>query len=182
MACNLWEEMGLLYSSGELNEQEGETFAAHIRQCSECTYEWETYQHEREHLFSIDILGDTPSATCDAEILRVCSEGRQRVTHLSIISLFLKKSAISLALFLIGFTVVGYLVFRADLSEEPKTAAGTGKETETPAQPATPVTEAAMNKQHDILADSIQHDSVNFANRRGNIDLKGVYPVDLQNK
>jgi len=180
MACNLWEEMGLLYSSDELNEQERETFTAHIRQCTECAHEWETYQHEKKKFFSIDVLGEAPSAACDAEILRVCSDGRRQPTNLSIISLFIRKSVIGLALFLIGFTAVGYLVFRADVSDEQKTAIGSEKEVETTAPPATPVMEAAVNKQQDTLVDSAQHDSVNFANRRGNLDLKGVYPVDQQ--
>ncbi|MBN1306620.1 MAG: hypothetical protein JXA18_01790 [Chitinispirillaceae bacterium] len=182
MTCNLWEEKGLLYSSGELNRQEEETFAAHIRQCSECAREWERYRHEREHLFSIEILGENPSAACDAEILRVCSKGTRRSTTISTFSLFLKKSAISLTLFVIGFTVVGYLVFRADLLEERKTDVGMEKEAEDPTRSTTAVTEAAMDKQHDTLADSVHHDSINFANRRGNLELKGVYPVDLQNK
>jgi len=180
MACNLWEEMGLLYSSDELNEQEGETFTAHIRHCSECAHELETYQHERQKLFSIDVLGEAPSAACDAEILRVCSNGRRQPTNLSIISLFIKKSAIGLALFLMGFTIVGYLVFRADVSDRQKTVIGNQKEVETTAPPATPVTEAALSKQQDTLADSAQHDSVNFANRRGNLDINGAHPVDQQ--
>ena len=182
MECNFWEEMGLLYSSGELNEQEEETFTAHLAQCSECTRAWETYQNERKSFFSTDILGEAPSAACDAEILRVCSTGRRPSAHLNIIPFFIKKSAIGVLLFLMGFTIAGYLVFRADVFDRQETAIGSVNGVQNSTLPAIPVTEAALNKQNDTLADSVQHDSVNFANRRGNLDLKGVYPVDLKNK
>jgi len=178
----MWEEMGLLYSSDELNEKERQTFSAHIGECSECAHEWENYQYEQEHFFSINILGDTPSAACDTEILRVCADGRKRVTNLHAIPLFFKKSAISLALFLVGFTVVGYIVFRADVSDLPKTTAGIVNDNKTQPTSATPVSETAINGRNDSLADSAQKNPLNYANQRGNLDLKGVYPVNSENK
>ena len=105
MACNMWEEMGLLFSSGELNEQEQQVFTEHMQQCPECAGEWETYQKEKKRFFTIEVLGEAPSSACDAEILRVCSSSRRRAESLRLFPLFLKKSAISLALFFIGFTI-----------------------------------------------------------------------------
>ncbi len=182
MACSIWEEMGLLYSSGELNVQERQTFLEHVRGCTECTQELDMYQREREHLFSIDVLGEMPSAACDAEILRVCSDGRKRITSLNTLPLFFKKAAISLTLLLIGFIGISYITIRMDSSDQQKTAAGIVKEVQKNSLPPTETTEAAVTNRSDSITDSAKQKSVNFANTRGNLDLNGVYPVDLQNK
>ena len=182
MACNMWEEMGLLFSSGELNEQEQQVFTEHMQQCPECAGEWETYQKEKKQFFTIEVLGEAPSSACDAEILRVCSSSRRRAESLRLFPLFLKKSAISLALFFIGFTIVGYLVLKMDSSNPQKTATVTVKESENSTQTTAPATETALDEQFDSVTDSSHEKSVNFAKQRGNLDFKGVYPVDLQNK
>ena len=181
MACNKWEEMGLLFSSGELSEEERRDFETHMLECSECTAERETYNRERKQFFSIDILGEDPSASCGAEILRVCSQGRKRLTAIQLFPLLLRKSAVSLALFLVGFTVVGYLTVRMDFSNESKSASNTIVNGEKGALHSVLAADEAANKPLDSAVDSSRRNSINFANQRGNLNLKGVYPVDLQN-
>jgi anti-sigma factor RsiW len=176
MACNMWEEMGLLYGSGELNDQERTTFNEHVAQCGECRQELEAYQSMRQRFFSEEILGDAPSAACDAEIIRVCSDGRKKVASLHIFPGFIRKSIVSVALFILGFTVVSIISFKAGNGSIQKSAGITQKAT----QPS--AVAAAADKQKDSTADSSRNNPTNYANTRGTLDVNGVYPVDLQNK
>jgi len=172
----MWEEMGLLYGSGELSDQELKTFNEHLAQCGECRLELETYQSMHQRFFSGEILGDAPSAACDAEILRVCSDGRKKVAGFQLFPGFVRKSIVSVALFLLGFTIVGYISFRAGSGSIQKSAGITQQATKPGA------VAAAANKQNDSTADSSRNNPTNFANTRGTLDMNGVYPVDLQNK
>jgi hypothetical protein len=182
MACSKWEETGLLYTSDELTTQEKESFTLHLVECGECRNEYETYRCEQATLFSNDVLGATPSAACDAEILRVCSDGRKRITSVGGVSVFLKRSVISLALFVASFTVVGYLAFNAHESGLHGAGDGIVKSNTDQTIKHNEVGIAPQVRQNDSLADSTGKNSVNFANQRGNLDLNGVFPVDLQNK
>ena len=113
----------------------------------------------------------------------ICSQGNKRVAMVPFLSLLVKKSAVSLTLFLIGFTVVGYLAFRRDISSQQQGTASISDEKKTPDQPSAAAVEAALEERDDSATiDSSRRNSTNFANQRGNLDLKGVYPVDLQNK
>lgn len=178
MACNKWEEMGLLFDSGELNEREKRTFDDHLAQCSECQQELKAYRYEREHFYSAAVLEESPSAACDAEIIRVCSDGRKKVAAFQLFPAFLRKSVVAVALFLVGFSVVGYI------QVQQKASSGVAlKQTTISAPASTMIAETAPGKKADSTTDSSeQQNPTNYANTRGNLDLNGVYPVDLQNK
>jgi hypothetical protein len=179
----MWDDMGLLYNSGELSEKERQSFSEHLKQCSECSHEVEQYQREKEQFFTIDILGDLPSAACDAEILRVCSDGRKKTTGFNIVSLFIKKSVISMTLLIFGFIAVSSLVVLME-SRNNGTTTAISSEATSEQKVASNDSEAVQNEVKDdsVSADSSQKSKVNFANTRGNLDAHGVYPVDLQNK
>jgi len=178
----MWEELGLLYSSEELSEDEKKAFSEHLTQCSKCTEEMKAYQHDKERYFSKEFLEAAPSAKCDAEILRVCSDGRKKMSSFNIFPIFFKKSVISLALFLIGFTVVGYIAFQVDSSKQGTNVSDNGVTSESNATHLADNADAQNTSQSDSAADSSSDSKVNFAKTRGNLNHKGVYPVDLQNK
>lgn len=182
MACNMWEAMGLLFDSGELNDQERRTFSDHLTQCPECRQELEAYRYERVNFYTPAVLEEAPSAACDAEILRVCSDGRKKVASFQLFPAFLRKSFVAVGLFLVGFSVVGYMSYRTDLQSKQQTP-GIVRQATISAPASAIMAQTAPAQQKDSAMDSTsQENPVNFANTRGNLGLKGVYPVDLQNK
>ncbi len=183
MACNLWEELGLLYTSGELNEDDRKRYLEHVNKCSDCAGEWENYRSEKKRFFTIDILGETPSAACDAEIIRVCSSGHRKAALLHLFPLFIKKSAVFLTLFLVGFMIVaGYLTLKMNFSAQQNTTVSNAQGSLNSKQQSLTSAEDSIKEPDDSSADSSYEKVVNFADKRGNLNLKGVYPVDLQNK
>jgi hypothetical protein len=181
MECSKWEEMGLLYSSGELTRQERDEFVGHCESCTFCSEEHERYLREKKQLFTGSIFEETPSPECDAEILRVCSDARVRVSSLSAFQIFVKKATLSVALFVLGFAVVGYITLRIDRSSPQNTAAAHEQMEELIAShPQIETAETLL--PGDSVTDTTPKSTVNFARTRGNLDLKGVVPVDLQNK
>lgn len=181
MACSMWEEVGLLYSSDELSEPEKKTFIEHMQKCSECSSEYEWYLRGKKEFFNDDILCETPSASCDAEILRVCSDGRKKYTGISSLPAFFRKSVVSVTLFLVTFTIAGYLAFQMDSSRELDVAS----------EETTPAVDSMKNNilaeknpaaTDDSLSDSIDGNNVNYSKNRGNLNVNGVVPVELQNK
>jgi len=106
MECNKWEESGLLYSSKELGELERTGYEEHLKECSECREEFQSYRAEHERFFTPAVLDEIPSADIDAEILRVCSDPRPKIRILAPV---LKKALVPVMLFIIGFVSVGYI-------------------------------------------------------------------------
>lgn len=178
MACNTWEERWLLYGSGELSEQEQADFTAHISNCDACRCELDTYNLEKKSLFAFDVLGENTSEAVDREILRVCSSRRRQVATFTMFPLFFKKTAISVALFLIGFSAVGYVAYKFESNNIMSASVASQQELQ---QSSPKVAEATTAK--DSAEEAAESDSaVNFAKTRGNLDVRGVYPVDLQNR
>jgi anti-sigma factor RsiW len=179
----MWEELGLLFDSGELNDQERRTFGDHLAQCSECRQELDTYNREKATYFNLSVLGESPSAACDAEILRVCSDGRKKVTSFQLLPSWVRTSVVSLGLFLIGFSVVGYLSFKSDLQSRHQAGPGIAQTTiKAPASSVVAESGDIRQKDSSLVDSAEQQNPVNYANTRGNLDGGGVYPVDLQNK
>lgn len=182
MECNKWEEYGLLFTSGELDAGERQSFEQHLGECSICAREHEAYRAEKKRFFTPEILEDTPSPACDAEIIRVCSDGRRKVSGLHPMPLFIRKSVISVALFVIGFVGVGYITLKTgnhDGNAVTPVASDSSITTESVVA-GTGVSDGVI--PDDSIADSSSEKGVNYSKTRGNIGLNGVYPVDLQNK
>jgi len=173
MDCNKWEETGLLFSSGELSSSEAEQYSEHLKECQVCSGEYSTYTAMKGRLFTADILQAQPSAACDAEILRVCSVVRKPLTSLSPLSLIFKRTLVSVSLFVFGFIGVTYVAMQMN---------NRGVSSVQVAETVNSATDSMSAAAADSLSDSAYTNSVNYAKTRGNLGLKGVVPVDLQNK
>jgi hypothetical protein len=187
MACNDWEESALLYSSGELDEGTKVQFESHIAQCESCKEFLKQYQKDQESLFSIQMLGETPSERIDREITRVCENGKKQYTNVGFFSVFAKKTVISASFFLIGFFVVGYLMLNLQQS---KVAKNNTLQNETQLSPSPvskiDVAEISKNTPDSTMKDSAISDPADsnrfFSKNRGNLEATGVVPVDLTTK
>ena len=177
MACSKWEETGLLYSSNELDDVDARQFQDHLCSCSECKAEYELYKKECSLFYNIQILSETPSEKVDKEILRVCSNPRKQVTSFGILSVFLKKTAVSVTFFVVGFLVIGYFAMNIQNVQKAKQNIVADKindsTAQVPLQYAQNVVDSASTPQ-----DSNQY----FSKTRGNLNLNGVYPIDLKSK
>ncbi len=171
MACSKWEEIGLLYCSRELEEQEAAQFKFHLENCSECKSEFDQYQKEKESFFTSDILGEITSKEIDKEILRVCNAKKQ-YTSIGIFPSLIKKSLFSVSFFLLGFVVVGYFVFNIDNANNQKNNFALE-----PSNTSSPVLAQETTK---VQKDSIKDSAIYYSKTRGNLGTKGVYPVDLK--
>jgi hypothetical protein len=179
MECRKWEELGLLYSAEELGVQESRDYEEHCTTCDTCRTELSCYRAERARFFSPQILGAAPSAEVDAEILRVCSDPRPkvRIAAPSLFPAFLRRAFVPAALFIIGFISVGYIMMNMENARQMKTAA-------VQVQKATVVVEqqvaAVPANAADSVKDSLHNPNLNYARTRGNLNDKGVMPVDLK--
>jgi hypothetical protein len=175
MECRKWEELGLLYSAQELGVRESRDYEEHCTTCDTCRTELSCYRAEHARFFSPQILGAAPSEKVDAEILRVCSDPRPnvRIAAPSLFPAFLRRAFVPVALFVIGFISVGYIMMNMDNARQMKTAAVQAQKVE-PQVAAAPATAA------DSAKDSLHNPNLNYARTRGNLNDKGVMPVDLK--
>jgi anti-sigma factor RsiW len=174
MECRKWEETGLLYSAGELGGQEALDYEAHLRDCEECRKELSCYRSEQERFFTAEVLGETPSAKVDAEILRVCSDPRPkiRISAPALFAAFFRRQVLVPAmLFIVGFISVGYIMMNM---ENARQMGGNTTAAVQPQKAAAPVQTAQAD------ADSLKDSLKGFASTRGNLNDKGVVTVDLK--
>ena len=181
MECSKWEEYGLLFVSEELDSSERQSFEKHLAECSVCAGEEKTYRLEKERFFTREILCDSPSAACDAEILRVCSDGRRKVTGFASMPLFVRRGVLSFMLFAIGFIGVGYITLKTGVGKR-DAAVPVASEVSPSSEQIAGTSLTPGNNVSDSSSDSSSENGVNFSKTRGNLDLNGVYPVDLQSK
>ena len=178
MACNKFEESGLLYVSGELDEHEIRQFEAHLKVCSECSYETEEYKKERASFYSPANFEEVPSESVDKEIIRVCSVTKKRYTS-AFIPLFLKKRAAApLYIIMIMAAIGGYVQYHSMNAQ--KMSAQLLNETAAPVVSASAVTEqdispaiALSETDSAALFDS----AAAFSKTRGNLNMEGVVTV-----
>jgi anti-sigma factor RsiW len=184
MECCKWEELGLLYTSDELDRKDAVDFEEHLKECEECRKELYYYRSEKKQFFAIHILGDAPSPEVDAKILHLCSNVRKKGMFFSFMPAFLRKAAIPVALFALAFISAGYVMLNMDFANQFKSAAIKGPvPSAVGAQPAQPVVQsAAVQPSSDSTADSLKSLKENYAKSRGNLQGQGVVPVDLINK
>ena len=183
MECRRWEETGLLYSVQELNSNDCSDYEEHLKECGDCRSELYRYRQEHGRFFTLDNLGAAPSQKVDAEILRVCSDCRRNVVVKApaLFQGFFRKAFVPVALFVVGFISVGYIMVNVQDAGQAKSAFVKNSGTSTTvAQAALP---AASNPvANDSLNDSLKGDKVNYAKTRGNLSGQGAIPVDLKGK
>jgi hypothetical protein len=178
MECRKWEDVGLLYSAQELGPSEVKEYESHLAVCSECRSELSLYRQEQKRFFTEEILGEAPPAKVSAEILRVCADQRSAkvaVAKMSIFPAFFRKALMPVALFVIGFISVGYIMMNLQNAQSMKTAS-----LKAAAPGADVATQVAVQNAADTSKDSLHNPKVNFAQTRGNLNDKGVFPVDLK--
>ena len=182
MACSKWEEAGLLYTSNELDELETKSFEAHLNLCGECKKEYNSYQKERSTYFTAEFLGESPSQKTDAEILRVCSSARPKHFTSSFFPLFLKKTAYSVTFFVLGFIVVGYFTMVIENPGRNNKKIALEKRLDSLSQPSSMIADGIDQNNDSLQFDSLNDTNNYFSKSRGNLEVNGVYPVDLNDK
>ncbi|MDG5815119.1 hypothetical protein QA601_08520 [Chitinispirillales bacterium ANBcel5] len=185
MVCSKWECSGLLYSSGELNEQETKEYEAHLEGCQECRDELATYRKEQKMFYTLDTLGESPSQAVSEEILRVCSSAKKQYTNVGFFPVFMKKAAVSMLLLMIGFATVGYIKLNHDQAQAMRAQLVGDEETKDSnavTQSAESATSVVFSENDSgALFDSLNKDTnVNFSRTRGDLNTQGVVPVDLK--
>jgi len=174
MECRKWVETGLLYTTRELTAQEALDYETHLTACEECRTELDCYRREHERFFTVEVLGEAPSAAIDAEILRVCSDPRPkvRIAAPALFAAFFRRQVLVPAmLFIVGFISVGYIMMNMENARQMAAHQPQKSAVQTMTAQAEP----------DSLKDSLAGDSgANFASTRGNLNDKGVITVDLK--
>jgi len=183
MACSKWEETGILFSANELADKESRDYGEHLKECDECRSELNRYREEHRRFFTAENLGAAPSEKVDAEILRLCSDPRKRVAAPSLFPALFRKAFVPVALFVIGFFAVGYVMLNVQNADQMK-AASVQKAGGTTVAATQTVTNAPSVAQNDSLADSLgdNQNKVNYAKTRGTLSGQEAIPVDLKNK
>jgi len=177
MGCTKFEELGLLYVSGELGEAEASAYESHLSECDECKQEVEAYQKERASLYTADVLGESPSPAVDAEILRVCSNPknmRPPAAFMPFMAIVKKYAPVPLFLMLIMVAVGGYVRYHSMNADNMRASIATD---EAPTVAHDDPSAMPMMPEELVLSDSL-NDSNNIAPRtRGNMDMEGVVTV-----
>jgi hypothetical protein len=177
MACSKLEDTALLYSSRELNEADAKSFEQHLETCDECRHEMDLYRKEQKHYYSPEIFSESPSEATNREILRVCSDARKQITNTGFIPLFFKKTVFSMTFFVVGFIVVGYFAMNIENSKQQNQDMAL----QNTSIDSTTLSEADKEKvvsQRNV--DSINDTNLYYSKTRGNLDVNGVFPVDLK--
>jgi len=179
--CNKFEEIGLLYVSGELSPAEAREYEAHLAECEECRRETEAYRKERAELYTADILSERPSPAVDAEILRLSSTVKKTPTVFTPM-LFLKKYApVPVFIMLVMVAVGGYFRYHSDFAKS--LVAKYANEPLPSLQNDDIQTPPPVNDEELAMSDSnkssVQDTNSNapFPQTMGNMNLEGVVTV-----
>jgi anti-sigma factor RsiW len=177
MACTKWEELGLLFSSGELSEQEQNLYSAHLAQCESCSSELNRYNKERETLFTPHLLSESPAASLDERILDACARFKKPSISFTLFPLFMRKSVAALLFLSLGLG--GGIYIASNLNSAQRTNALA--QHPAPVQPAEQVQTVALPTTEDST--KAGNDSVRISKPFGNspygVADRNVVPVDL---
>jgi len=153
MACTKWEEIGLLYTSGELDEKDKGEYQLHLSECKTCRDEIELYFDDRKNLYTHEILGEAPSSKVNEEILRVCGQGKVKPVGFNLMSLFLKRSVAAVFFLCIGLGGGLYLSFNMQGAAVNSVAGHQDGS----------ITESGSSSSMASLDDSLDTDSANYS-------------------
>jgi hypothetical protein len=111
MECNKWDESGLLYLSGELDETSRTKFSNHFSTCAFCTQELNQYTFEKKSFYTLENFCIEPSCECNNKILSLCTAA-PRTTGIGLFSSFwIKRTVFSALVFTLGVAAGGYFSF-----------------------------------------------------------------------
>lgn len=181
--CNKFEELGLLYVSGELSPAEAREYEAHAAECEECRRETEAYRRERAELYTADVLSERPSPKTDAEILRLGAAARATPAAFAPM-MFLKKYApVPVFLMLVMVAVGGYFRYHSMTADSlvakyggdapPPLSASPTANDDVQAPPPANDGELAMSDSGKSVPDT----NAPYSKTRGNMNLEGVVTV-----
>ena len=176
MECNKWEEKGLLFTSGELNEEEAKAFNDHCMTCETCRKELQLYRREKESIFRPEMFEESPSLAVDKEIMRVCSQPMKPTITSPIFSSFIKNTIYALLIFAVGFGGGAYFIAMKTDSDARKANIVQQQEETTPQ----PQVVADQLKRADSEEDSAISDSTPQQFKRG--DAQDIIPVIVEDK
>lgn len=177
MECNYWEEKGLLFTSGELNEEEAKAFNDHCRVCETCRTELQLYLREKESVFKPEMFEELPSPAVDKEIMRVCSQPIKPAMISPIFSSFVKNTIYALLIFTVGFGGGAYFIAMKTDSDARNANIARQQEQIVPS----PQVVSDQQKRVDPAEDSAKSDSASQPFRRGS-DVKNIVPVGVQDE
>ena len=182
MECNQWNENGLLFTSGELDDILKNEFSNHLNSCSMCRCEFDTYESEKKVLYNPIHFEETPSESINKEILRVCCKPRNySFFPIGFQSVF-KNTFFAFFVLAIGF---GGGVYFAGLNKDSES----NQPSNTMVNKVAPAAQqigvisppALMAKQHIthlVVDDSLNSDSAVQTIKKGNISMEGVHSVN----
>jgi hypothetical protein len=105
MECPKWQEMGLLFVSGETDSRQNEKFEEHLKVCAECKKETDQYYFDKQHFSSQDLLAQAPRETIDAKIKTACSQKPIATLGWSLFSgLWIKKALVATFFLVFGMS------------------------------------------------------------------------------
>ncbi len=175
MECKFWEEQGLLFTSGELDEKEKRVFEDHLHACDTCRDELQIYMTMKQSFFAPHTLEESPSEAVDKEILRVCSAPVRPAAVSTLFATYIKKAVYAALILAVGFAGGAYFIgLKVDTDLQRAEKAGIGNE-QAPANIAT-----GPGASRNVSADSADVDSSGQVIKRGDLQSQGVVPVDLK--
>jgi len=134
MECPKWQELGLLFVSGETDAQQSEEFKEHMKQCAECKNEIDQYSFDKKNFFSYDFLAEAPPEAINTKIIAACSQKPVTTLGFNLFSgLWMKKALLSTFFLVFGMGAGVYFTvhyFSSDNSgiavSKPAKASGAG--------------------------------------------------------
>lgn len=157
MECNTMQETGLLYLSHELGEVQTAEFLDHLSVCSVCRDELAAYEHEKKALYSLEMLGENPSAQTDAKLLAACSR-RPMITGFNLFSgVWGKRTVYSLLFLFFGLGAGLYFAMNYTNVLKPNNVALTSE------QHSAPLASAVQEKVPAMLHESLNSQGKDMA-------------------
>jgi hypothetical protein len=112
MDCSKWDEIGLLFASGELDRSQATEFTKHLASCQSCSSELSQYTVEKKQFFTQDILCEETPGHLDARILSLCSRPMVPTGIGILFSVsWVKRAALSALIFALGVSAGAYFAF-----------------------------------------------------------------------
>lgn len=182
MDCNLWNEKGLLFLANELDESEKQSFDIHMESCDFCQKEVALCQKEEKTIFKSGMFEEMPSLAVDKEILRVCSQAVKPAVGTFMMSSLFKNAFALLLVLLVGFGGGTYFAGIKAQSDARIAKQNNQKASEAMQDSASPSAVASSRDENgNPINDSILSED-GIIQRRGDMSVHGVVPVDLTNE
>jgi hypothetical protein len=109
MKCNKWDELGLLFISGETTKEQRKEFQVHMQVCADCKEETDQYYDDKANFFSATLLSESPSKAIDEKIITACSQKPILTSGFNLFSLlWTKKTVLSTILLVFGMSTGVY--------------------------------------------------------------------------